>query len=298
MNSNVTFLTGDCREVLRTLPDASVHCCVTSPPYWGLRSYTGDPGMIGLEPTFDEHLENLVAVFREVRRVLRDDGTLWLNYGDAYASTPPGNKKGMSAASTLNGANSKQYQQTMDSALGSRKDTIKGSRLKPKDLMDTRLLTWVGTRQAAQREQPRHETNFGVRVTHGDELRHLVELREVSRLGCAFAAGWHRNAGQVEGKIADGNEATACLLFVFSHRTPTADGETRREVIYEASSARCSASMAMIWRPIHSAIGGATALPMSRPLRPSSLPETPLASRIRPKLSSWLQTIGRSLWPP
>ena len=102
--SNVTFLTGDCREVLRTLPDVSVHCCVTSPPYWGLRSYTGDPGMIGLEKTFDEHLETLVAVFREVRRVLRDDGTLWLNYGDAYASTPPGNKKWMSAASTLNGA--------------------------------------------------------------------------------------------------------------------------------------------------------------------------------------------------
>ena len=67
------------------LADESVQCVVTSPPYWGLRSYTGDPGMIGLEPTFDEHLENLVAVFREVRRVLRKDGTLWLNYGDAYA---------------------------------------------------------------------------------------------------------------------------------------------------------------------------------------------------------------------
>ena len=79
------ILHGDCREVLRDLPAESVHCVVTSPPYWGLRSYGGDEGMIGLEPTFDEHLENLVAVFREVRRVLRDDGTLWLNYGDAYA---------------------------------------------------------------------------------------------------------------------------------------------------------------------------------------------------------------------
>ena len=58
---------------------------ITSPPYWGLRSYQGDPGMIGLEPTFEEHLDNLMAVFREVRRVLRKDGTLWLNYGDAYA---------------------------------------------------------------------------------------------------------------------------------------------------------------------------------------------------------------------
>ena len=84
--TNCRILTGDCREVLRTLPEASVHCCVTSPPYWGLRSYGGDTGMIGLEPTFDEHLENLVDVFREVRRVLRDDGTLWINYGDAYTS--------------------------------------------------------------------------------------------------------------------------------------------------------------------------------------------------------------------
>ena len=59
--------------------------CVTSPPYWGLRAYGGDAGMIGLEPTLDEHLENLVAVFREVRRVLRHDGVLFLNYGDSYA---------------------------------------------------------------------------------------------------------------------------------------------------------------------------------------------------------------------
>ena len=80
------ILIGDALERLRELPDGSVHCCVTSPPYWGLRSYDGGERMIGLEPTFDAHLERLVAVFREVRRVLRDDGTLWLNYGDAYAN--------------------------------------------------------------------------------------------------------------------------------------------------------------------------------------------------------------------
>ena len=76
------------RSDARHLPlaDESVQCCVTSPPYWGLRSYEGNPSMIGLEPTFEAHLENLVAVFREVRRVLRADGTCWLNYGDAYAS--------------------------------------------------------------------------------------------------------------------------------------------------------------------------------------------------------------------
>ena len=80
----VRFLIGDALSQLARLPDESVHCVVTSPPYWGLRAYKGEPGMIGLEPTFDEHLDNLVAAFREVRRVLRSDGTLWLNYGDAY----------------------------------------------------------------------------------------------------------------------------------------------------------------------------------------------------------------------
>ena len=82
----VNIKVGDVRDRLRDLPGESVHCVVTSPPYWGLRSYKGDDGMIGLESTFDEHLKSLVAVFREVRRVLRGDGTLWLNYGDAYTS--------------------------------------------------------------------------------------------------------------------------------------------------------------------------------------------------------------------
>ena len=81
---------GNALEVLRGLPAGSVQCCVTSPPYWGLRAYRGDAGMIGLEPTFDEHLTSLVAVFREVRRVLRDDGVCFANYGDAYAGSMRG----------------------------------------------------------------------------------------------------------------------------------------------------------------------------------------------------------------
>ena len=80
------LICADVLDGLAELEDGSVHCVVTSPPYWGLRSYQGVPGMIGLEPTFDEHLSNLVDVFHEVRRVLRYDGTLWLNYGDSYAS--------------------------------------------------------------------------------------------------------------------------------------------------------------------------------------------------------------------
>ena len=81
----VRIIPGDCLAGLATLPDASVHCCVTSPPYWGLRDY-GVDGQLGLEPTPAEYVEKMVAVFREVRRVLRDDGTLWLNLGDSYAS--------------------------------------------------------------------------------------------------------------------------------------------------------------------------------------------------------------------
>ena len=75
----------DCVESLREMEDGTVHCCVTSPPYWGLRDY-GCEGQIGLEPTPDAYVAKMVEVFREVRRVLRDDGTLWLNVGDSYAS--------------------------------------------------------------------------------------------------------------------------------------------------------------------------------------------------------------------
>ena len=83
---------GDCLDSLRAMPDASVQTCVTSPPYYGLRDY-GEDGQIGLEDTPAEYVARLVAVFEEVRRVLRDDGTLWLNLGDSYASSPRGNTK-------------------------------------------------------------------------------------------------------------------------------------------------------------------------------------------------------------
>ena len=76
---------GDCIESMRDLPDQSVYTCVTSPPYFGLRDYEMD-GQIGLEDTPDAYVERLVEVFREVRRVLRDDGTLWLNLGDSSAA--------------------------------------------------------------------------------------------------------------------------------------------------------------------------------------------------------------------
>lgn len=77
-------LIGDCRQLLPTLESESIQCCVTSPPYWGLRDYD-HPEQIGAESSPEIYVQDLVAVFREVRRVLRKDGTLWLNVGDGYA---------------------------------------------------------------------------------------------------------------------------------------------------------------------------------------------------------------------
>lgn len=84
-----TILRGDALELLRTLPPESVHTCVTSPPYYGLRDYGAD-GQIGKEETPEEYIEKLLLVFREVHRVLTHDGTLWVNIGDSYAGSGKG----------------------------------------------------------------------------------------------------------------------------------------------------------------------------------------------------------------
>ncbi len=84
-----TILQGDALELLRTLPPESVHTCVTSPPYYGLRDYGAD-GQIGKEETPEDYIEKLLQVFREVRRVLCADGTLWVNIGDSYAGSGKG----------------------------------------------------------------------------------------------------------------------------------------------------------------------------------------------------------------
>lgn len=96
---------GDCRDLLAQLPDACVQTCVTSPPYWGLRDY-GHAGQIGLEASPDAYVAELVEVFRGVRRVLRDDGTLWVNLGDSYASGPSGGNG--TRSSTLSGSTASQ----------------------------------------------------------------------------------------------------------------------------------------------------------------------------------------------
>lgn len=119
--------TGDSLDYLQGLPDASVDCCVTSPPYYGLRDY-GVAGQIGLEESPEAFIERLVAVFREVRRVLKPDGTLWVNIGDSYAggSGRWGGDKNMSAKQTSPAGSLSQ----IPSAKKWRHSTIK-----PKDLI-------------------------------------------------------------------------------------------------------------------------------------------------------------------
>jgi len=88
IDTNV-ILEGDCIQSLKSLPEGIVNTCVTSPPYYGLRDY-GEQGQVGLEQTPEEYVQKLVEVFREVKRVLRDDGTLWLNLGDSYSGSGKG----------------------------------------------------------------------------------------------------------------------------------------------------------------------------------------------------------------
>ncbi len=102
------ILHGDVRERLRDLPDGSVQTCVTSPPYWGLRDY-GVSGQIGLEQTPDAFVAALVEVFREVRRVLAEDGTVWLNLGDSYAGSNQTGGDGSSSTLTRGGKVQAQY---------------------------------------------------------------------------------------------------------------------------------------------------------------------------------------------
>ena len=83
---NIEILQGDCIDLLKKLEDQSINTCITSPPYFGLRNYNNEEKQLGMEDTPEKFVDNLVNVFREVKRVLRDDGTVWLNLGDSYSS--------------------------------------------------------------------------------------------------------------------------------------------------------------------------------------------------------------------
>lgn len=125
---SVRILTGDCRELLRTIPAGSVNCCVTSPPYYGLRDY-GVDGQMGLEETPEAFVEELVQVFALVREVLRDDGTLWLNIGDSYAGSWGAQGHGPSSASIM-----ARHQINNHPKKASQTGKIKTAGVKPKDL--------------------------------------------------------------------------------------------------------------------------------------------------------------------
>ncbi len=120
-HAGVSLHHGDCRDVLRELADDSVDCCITSPPYWGLRDYNVD-GQIGLESSHQEFVRELVGVMREVRRVLKPSGTLWLNLGDSYAGASGG----------WQGKNGDRASRTFTARMKTEK---KGPGLKPKDLV-------------------------------------------------------------------------------------------------------------------------------------------------------------------
>jgi len=124
--SDASVHIGNVFDILPTLPAGSVNCVVTSPPYWGLRDY-GNDGQLGLEATPEEYVANLVAVFREVRRVLAGDGTLWLNLGDSYAG---GNYRG----GGVDTASEKQRSNFGTTDFMATKATVPPG-LKPKDLV-------------------------------------------------------------------------------------------------------------------------------------------------------------------
>lgn len=129
----------DCLEGLKELPDNSVDCCITSPPYYGLRDY-GTEGQIGLEETPEQYVDKLVEVFGEVKRVLKDEGTLWLNIGDSYMSKPKSNYDGKGKS-----LNDKSYG-TGDTTLGYKqsgdkfKALLSGGVYKNKDLIGVPFL--------------------------------------------------------------------------------------------------------------------------------------------------------------
>ena len=127
-----TTLIGDCRETLKQLPDGCINTCITSPPFYALRDYQ-EENQIGLEKTPDEYVEELVKVFRKVKRVLREDGTLWLNLGDTYSS----HKDCKSISQTLSLDTGSEQAHVIDKGRSASRDSkmLKEQGLKNKELI-------------------------------------------------------------------------------------------------------------------------------------------------------------------
>jgi len=119
----IKILQGNCIEKIKEIKDNSIDCVITSPPYWGLRNYNVD-GQLGLESTYQEHIQNIIKLFRIIKPKLKDSATIWLNYGDSYATTV----NGRSAAKTKEIGNDDRG--FVDKPFS----TIQGT-IKPKDLV-------------------------------------------------------------------------------------------------------------------------------------------------------------------
>ncbi len=183
----VRILIGDVFDRLADLPADSVDCVVTSPPYWGLRDY-GVAGQLGMEPTLGEHLDVMVRVFDAVRRVMKPEGTLWLNYGDCYATKP----NGRSAADTK--------------AAGTDDRTFRD---KPFSTVGPIIEQWPETRMAGRRGRSGNLGNGGIqgkdmpggRVVAGGLLKPKDLCMVPNRLAIALQdAGWWVRSEIVWGK--------------------------------------------------------------------------------------------------
>ena len=188
---------GDCRETLRSLPAETFNCCVTSPPYLGLRDY-GVVGQLGLEATPDEYVAKMVEVFREVRRVLREDGTLWLNLGDSYCSSAGShdgrddNQTGVDAKRVWRDGSGRA--DGIVDARGQRNrngNTVPG--LKPKDLVGIPWLVAFALRADGwylRSEIIWHKPNAMPESVQGSHfVRHLVTIEEYENLSGLRYAG-------------------------------------------------------------------------------------------------------------
>jgi DNA modification methylase len=182
----VTILVGDVMDRLRDMPDESVDCVVTSPPYWGLRDYDVK-GQIGMEPTLGEHLAVMVEIFEEIRRVLKSTGTVWLNYGDCYAAAP----NGRSAADTkAEGADDRTFRDKPFSTVG--------------PIYDPGYATARGSFEAAQWNASGRGTkrrDHGGRVVAGGYLKPKDLCMLPNRLAIALQdAGWWVRSEIIWGK--------------------------------------------------------------------------------------------------
>jgi len=217
---------GDSLAVLSGMPDGFAQCCVTSPPYWGLRDY-GVDGQAGLESTPEAYIENMVDIFAQVRRVLKDDGTLWVNIGDSYVAPKtgsPGNK------STITGGQRNQNE------AGKRPDKKHAGALKPKDMIGIPWMLAFALRADGwylRQDIIWHKTNglpesVKDRCTSSHEHIFLLSKRPKYYFDAdaiAEPAKWERWGNQTENKIHQGKAG-----YLAGADLPVRDTKNKRDV--------------------------------------------------------------------